>query len=217
MCSLGTRYTVSMAHPRALLTSTRAQGELEPPRQPQSRSLACGLNEGGDAARPTIVPNIPELTGRQREARKFSQPPGYLVAEPGCQLRPCPEAGPSTSPAATLPFREAFPSSFVWTFRYPWLLKPKERKADFRDQVWRCKASSEPSSSPTSIFLPGLLFPKAATLVTSVYRASFLPCVPGMEKGFLPSVMTRSLQNRLLIGPVWVTHPLWCSKPWLLH
>ena len=100
--------------------------------------------------------------------------------------------------------------------RNMWKL-PKERKADFRDQVWRCKASSEPSSSPTSIFLPGLLFPKAAILVTSLYRASFLPCVPSMEKGFLPSVMTLSLQNRILIGPVWVTHPLWCSKPWLLH
>lgn len=73
MCSLGTRYMVSMSHPRALLTCTRAQGELEPPRQPQSRCLACGLNEGGNESSPTIIPNTPELTGRQSEARKLSQ------------------------------------------------------------------------------------------------------------------------------------------------
>lgn len=188
MCSLGTRYTVSMAHPRALLTSTRAQGELEPPRQPQSRSLACGLNEGGDAARPTIVPNIPELTGRQREARKFSQPPGYLVAEPGCQLRPCPEAGPSTSPAATLPFREAFPSSFVWTFRYPWLLKPKERKADFRDQVWRCKASSEPSSSPRLFSSQGCFSPRLRPWSLASVELHFPHVSQAWRKGFSPQL-----------------------------
>lgn len=77
MCSLGTRYMVSMSHPLALLTCTRAQGELEPPRQPQSRCLACGLNEGGNEANPSIVANIPELTGRQSEARKFSQVTRY--------------------------------------------------------------------------------------------------------------------------------------------
>ena len=72
MCSLGNRYMVSMSHPLGLLTCTRAQGELEPPRQPQSRCLGllnvaaeCGLNEGGNEPNPTIVANI---TRAHREA-----------------------------------------------------------------------------------------------------------------------------------------------------
>lgn len=63
----------------------------------------------------------------------FLRPPDILVAELGCQLRPCPKASPSTSLTVTFPFREAFPPLLCVDFQVPLALKPKERKADFRD------------------------------------------------------------------------------------